>query len=224
MRLTRITRDLYIYIIRTHTHTHTHSRWANDQDSDYDDDEIRDEDIVEAMDERHTSFFSAVTKGDLSTVEAMIATIKDTQGIKDAAQEVREFVNYQNEGNGRCPLMLAAETGHIGIAKLLLEQGADVNLVTIHERVTPFLLACRNFHNYSPFPAGSNPFAMMDLLLSMGANLNAQSRAGYTAAHLAGENVSSSLPPFVLPPPPTHPSSLSLSLSLSLTHIHMLTQ
>jgi hypothetical protein len=82
-------------------------------------------------------------------------------------------VNLKDDLNGRTPLHWAAYNGHIEIARLLLQNGADVN-VRDDDGWTPLLLAAWNGH-----------VDILHLLVENGADLEAQSSHGGRALHSA---------------------------------------
>jgi ankyrin repeat protein len=79
-----------------------------------------------------------------------------------------------NEGGG-APLLQAAETGDTGIAKLLLDEGADIN-GRDGQGTTPLHLAACCGH-----------VEMVKLLLANGANANARGVKGHTPLHLIAD-------------------------------------
>jgi ankyrin repeat protein len=74
------------------------------------------------------------------------------------------WVNADQEG-GLSPLMLAAETGKVVVASLLLEAGAKVNAATSGECITALHIACRK-----------NDLDMAKLLVRHGADTEAQTK------------------------------------------------
>ncbi|MDQ6631887.1 MAG: ankyrin repeat domain-containing protein, partial [Verrucomicrobiota bacterium] len=73
------------------------------------------------------------------------------------------------------PLHKAARDGQLAVAKFLLENGANVNGLSVRN-TTPLFLA-----------AQSGNRAMLELLISKGADVNAKDSSGRTALHLAAE-------------------------------------
>ena len=81
----------------------------------------------------------------------------------DRAYNYNELIGYMG---GMTPLMFAAREGHVGVARALLEAGADVNQPRDGDQTTPLLMATLN-----------GQFDLGKYLLERGANPN-----------LAGEN------------------------------------
>ena len=54
-------------------------------------------------------------------------------------------VEHQNE-NGHTPLMEAASCGHVGVAKLLLDNGANINTHSNEFKESALTLACYKGH------------------------------------------------------------------------------
>src|ERR1035441_3618873 len=71
----------------------------------------------------------------------------------------------------------AAYSGRTAAAKLLLDQGADINALA-SDGYTALFLAARRGHT-----------EMIKLLLDRGASINAKSRDGWTALHVAVQEV-----------------------------------
>ena len=94
-------------------------------------------------------------------------------------------------GAGATPLMRAAKSGDIELVRVLLEAGADP-LLTLPNGTTPLMLAAGlGWRNGSPlapsYDQGSDAEAVetLELLLSLGLDLQAQNEAGDTALHAA---------------------------------------
>lgn len=103
----------------------------------------------------------AVDEGDKAEVRKLIA-----QGANV------DEVNWQ----GRTPLVIAAQFGRLGIAKLLLDHGANVNAQAAADanHVFPLEVAARRGY-----------YAIAKLLLDKGANINMVDGWGRTALHEA---------------------------------------
>ena len=84
--------------------------------------------------------------------------------IKDGAD-----VNYKEEEKGNYPLLICARKGYDEIAALLINNGADVNLVNNYG--TTALMAAARHDNYE----------LCEVLLILGADINAQCIDGDTA-------------------------------------------
>lgn len=112
--------------------------------------------MLRAAAERLKDFLSAVKRGDVPAVQ---------RGLESRA-----------DVNGRTPLHWAALFGHLDVALLLLEKGADVNAQNQGGN-TPLHSAVRGGHR-----------DMALLLLARGANLNAASLDRRTPLHEAAEH------------------------------------
>ena len=82
-------------------------------------------------------------------------------------------VNVKDDLSGATPLHYAAGNGHIEIARLLLENGADVNVKSVGGP-TPLHWAAQNGH-----------VDILHLLVENGVDLEAQSNYGWRALHSA---------------------------------------
>jgi hypothetical protein len=85
-------------------------------------------------------------------------------------------VNVKNDWNGSTPLHYAAANGHIEIARLLLQNGADVDV--------------KNNNGYTPlhWAAEQDNVDILHFLVENGADLEAQSNSGRRALHSAAFN------------------------------------
>ncbi len=76
-----------------------------------------------------------VTEDNLSLEEELMATLKVKKYKKPDLDKVRSLiekgvnVNYRNEEKGDFPLLVCARKNYLDVYKLLIENGADVNLV-----------------------------------------------------------------------------------------------
>lgn len=85
-------------------------------------------------------------------------------------------VNAYSNGKSTA-LMTAAKSGHLEIVKLLIENGASINVANSDHRVTPLIWAANGGH-----------FSIVKLLLKNGADKHAKTVNNYTAASIANEN------------------------------------
>lgn len=92
--------------------------------------------------------FDAVVKGNIEQVKAALSEGAD--------------INYKDKREGNTPLIWAAHGGHIEIARLLIQKGADVNAVT-SSGGTPLIYAAK-FGNVE----------IVKLLLETGAKMDAR--------------------------------------------------
>ena len=91
----------------------------------------RDEDRFEDMSSEHEEFFEAARTGNIGQMALVLDSLTDSQAKKD-------FINYQNEGNGCYAIQEAARYRQLETVKLLLDHGADIHMLTWHDRMTPF--------------------------------------------------------------------------------------
>lgn len=98
---------------------------------------------------------SKTSSPDIKKIEAL---------IKDGAD-----VNYKEKEKGNYPLLICARKGYDEIAALLINNGADVNLV--NDYGTTALMAAARHDNYE----------LCEVLLILGADINAQCIDGDTA-------------------------------------------
>ena len=108
------------------------------------------------------SLYQAVSNGDLALAEKLITDGQDPD---------------QTIESGWTPLHRAADLDHVPIAKLLIDEGANVNAKGGENGWTPLLFAVQN---------ASLPMAK--LLIDSGASVNAESKAGWTPLHRAAAN------------------------------------
>lgn len=99
----------------------------------------------------------------------------DTDFVRDALEFNKSLANTSGE-NRITALMWAARNGHTDVAKLLIDNGANVNAV--HEYgTTPLMWAVGDIDDYP---------SMVRLLLEAGADVNFTSRSNpYTALDMA---------------------------------------
>ena len=83
-------------------------------------------------------------------------------------------MNAARTDTGSTALTYASEQGHLGIARLLLNRGANVNAATADGGYTALMYASTN-----------GRLSTVQLLLASGANKDAMSTAGQTALALA---------------------------------------
>ncbi|KAG7279487.1 hypothetical protein CRUP_035873 [Coryphaenoides rupestris] len=108
------------------------------------------------------------------------ANAESLQGVTPlhlASQEGRPDMANVNLGNksGLTPLHLVAQEGHVGIADILVKQGASVYAAT-RMGYTPLHVAC-HYGNIK----------MVKFLLQQQANVNSQTRVNYTPLHQAAQ-------------------------------------
>lgn len=90
--------------------------------------------------------------------------------------------------NGETALHIACENGHTEIVQLLLDAGANVNVINKSEGQTPLHLACLN-----------NQTKVIKLLLNCGnCNINAKDNFGDTPLHLMIRNENSKIAELLL--------------------------
>lgn len=116
-----------------------------DSGSEGSEEEIEDDALATDMSEDDTLFANACEEGDITTVKHMcdacptfLSDCKQCALYKHFDKSRTDLVTYTNEGNGMHSLIRAARNGHIEVVKLLVYNGADINLCTLHERMTAF--------------------------------------------------------------------------------------
>lgn len=109
----------------------------------------------------------------LNTYEA--ATTGNARRLKTILGQSRVRVNESNE-EGFTPLGLAAHFGHVDAVKVLLENGADVNLKPPSRFQNTAIDAA---------VAGNAPAEVVRVLLAAGADPKVRSEANYTTLHKA---------------------------------------
>ncbi|XP_077349985.1 uncharacterized protein LOC143998115 [Lithobates pipiens] len=88
---------------------------------------------------------------------------------------IQQTMNKQAK-NGWSPLLVAAESGHTGVVKILIQNHARVDLFDEYGKAA-LHLACENGHD-----------KMADILLRHKAFVNAKTKLGLTPLHLCAEN------------------------------------
>lgn len=73
--------------------------------------------------------------------------------------------------DGVSPLYIACQNGHDNIVKLLLSNGADLNICEENGRASPLYIACREGHEQNVI-----------LLLSKGAEINPCNKTGLSVS------------------------------------------
>lgn len=90
-------------------------------------------------------------------------------------ENVQSLINIPNQSEP--PLLYACINNSNDIFDILIEYGADVNIVPL-DGTTPLVRACENGH-----------IDIVDKLLSLGANVNIRDSFGRTAIYYADENI-----------------------------------
>ncbi|MDB5284317.1 MAG: ankyrin repeat-containing protein [Bacteroidota bacterium] len=105
------------------------------------------------------------------------AAIGELPDIKTMVERNRNSVNSYST-DGFTPLGLASFFGHLPAAHYLIENGADVNIISKNLfKVAPIHSACAISH-----------YELAELLLSRGANVNAKQISDVTPLHEAAHN------------------------------------
>ncbi len=106
------------------------------------------------------------------------ATVGRARGLEELLAAEPELARSWSP-DGFTPLHLAAFFGHEDAARLLLEHGADANVVARHEslEVAPLHSAAAGGHA-----------SIVQLLLEAGADPNARQAGGFTPLHSAAQN------------------------------------
>ena len=155
---------------------------------------------------------------DLEKIQAGEKNTQETREIERLQKLLRDspdLINAQ-ETDGRTPLHFAAGRNQLKVAKFLLENKADPNIVTRDNR-TPLYWAVEKesvdmvesllSHRADPNRGGSKPLclaaehglkAIAEKLLDAKANVNDTQKFGYTALHFAVQNGHKSLAELLL--------------------------
>ncbi|RUT07083.1 hypothetical protein DSM106972_023440 [Dulcicalothrix desertica PCC 7102] len=136
--------------------------------------------------DKNENLILAAEQGDVATVSEWL-----TQGADINARDQRRKTKNST------PLMLAAACGHIEVVEALLQAGANPNLsdvgdetaktpLTLFGQFKPETIAAIGYRlGRTPLILAVNNLAILQRLLSGGAELNTQDALGYTALHLA---------------------------------------
>lgn len=106
--------------------------------------------------------------------------------IDDVIQAIEKGVNIDAFGSDEnTALCIAANWGYLSIVRVLVEAGANLELGRESDRETPLIAAAGNFalaKSSSGFPdMEKNLLEIISILLSAGANVNAQTTEGWNA-------------------------------------------
>ena len=106
--------------------------------------------------------FNTIQKGNVEEVNSLIKEIKEKR-----PEDLKKFVNSINE-NGDNPLSFAAKKNQTEIARILLENGADVNAGSPNHGTTPIMYAVM----------GKND-TLFKMLLEKGADITISDKLGH---------------------------------------------
>jgi hypothetical protein len=132
------------------------------------------------------AYFKAIRRGDIEQVAASITTDKAYLSVCRVAPPKQD--------DGQSGLQVAFKAGQFAIARLLIEQGADVNFQetsTVNGWTAPVLhdaIRAALFSTWSQTPATSTfdrAFSTLQLLLLQGASPQAQDSYGNASLHRA---------------------------------------
>ena len=128
--------------------------------------------------------FDAARSNDLRYLAAWLPTGDADARFADRDEDVSAGITYdRNPLAGRTLLMLASADGHLEMVRLLIEHGATINLQD--RGLSALMLAVR--------AGGTDPDAIVALLLAKGASTDLQSLQGKTALMMAVDRGRASL-------------------------------
>ncbi|XP_069588476.1 serine/threonine-protein phosphatase 6 regulatory ankyrin repeat subunit B-like [Ranitomeya imitator] len=122
-----------------------------------------------------------------------------------SSNQMQQTMNRQ-EKSGWSPLLVAAERGHIGIVKILLQNHARVDVFDEHGKAA-LHLACENGHD-----------KIADVLLGHKAFVNAKTKLGLTPLHLCAQNGFNHLVKLLVE---THLASIDIMSLTKRTPLHL---
>eukprot|EP00730_Choanoeca_flexa_P006686 TRINITY_DN12203_c2_g4_i7.p2 TRINITY_DN12203_c2_g4~~TRINITY_DN12203_c2_g4_i7.p2 ORF type:complete len:127 (+),score=18.47 TRINITY_DN12203_c2_g4_i7:85-465(+) len=103
---------------------------------------------------------SACLDGNLATAEAVLAPL--------SGKEQRDLLRHSSPFNSYTPLHLACMCGHLAVAEMLIDRGADLMAKDKDDR-TPLHLACE-----------TGQLVTAEMLISKGADVEAKDKNGKT--------------------------------------------
>ncbi|CDR33644.1 ankyrin repeat domain-containing protein [Criblamydia sequanensis] len=103
--------------------------------------------------------------------------------LKEKDQNLNRYSTIS--ADGWTPLHVAAYHGHVDIVKILLDNGAKVNLHTQRYHKSALQLACEPINSEPAFPISSERWAIIKLLLENGANPNWTDASGFSPMQYA---------------------------------------
>jgi ankyrin repeat protein len=132
------------------------------------------------------TFFKAIADGDINKVSELINSDKEYLTVYNTAPPKKY--------DGQSGLQVAFKTGNFDIAKLLIEQGADVNFKEtseINEWTAPVLHDSIRATIFNTYTVQKNTtvfdkaFSLLQLMLNKGANPNSTDSYGNNCLHRA---------------------------------------
>jgi ankyrin repeat protein len=132
-----------------------------------------------------SSDFPPKGSGAITSLEFIEILIKYDANVNfRVEQKIRVFGGARVELEGTTPLFLAAKTGDIPFIEILLKHGADPHITNLND-VTPLMMAAGLGTEAADEEAGTEQEAiqLIDLFISLGADINAVSSTGETAMH-----------------------------------------